>query len=76
MANVTLALDDALLKKARIKALHEDTSVNAVVRGFLAHWVQDDEERAVTVEKVRTALDASEFRSGGVGWKRDELHER
>ena len=46
MANVTLALDDSLLRKARVKAVHEHAGVNAVVREFLAAWVRDDEERA------------------------------
>ena len=35
MTNVTLAIDDDLLKRARIKALEQGTSVNAVVRSFL-----------------------------------------
>jgi len=76
MANVTLALDDALLHKARVKAVHEHTSVNAVIREFLAGWTRDEDERAAVVERVRAALDASTYRSGGVGWTRDELHER
>jgi plasmid stability protein len=76
VANVTLALDDALLRKARVKAVHESTSVNAVIRTFLTQWVRDDEQRAAIVESVRAALDASEYRSGGVAWTRDELHER
>jgi plasmid stability protein len=76
VANVTLALDDALLQKARVKAVHEHTSVNAVIREFLAGWTRDDDERAAVVERVRVALDASTYRSGGVSWTRDELHER
>ena len=76
MANVTLALDDALLQKARVKAVHEHTSVNAVIREFLAGWTRDDDERAAAVERVRAALDASTYRSGGVTWTRDQLHER
>jgi plasmid stability protein len=76
MANVTLALDDALLRKARVKAVHEHTSVNAVIREFLTAWVRDDEERGVIVARAREALETSEYRSGGVSWTRDELHER
>ncbi len=76
MANVTLALDDALLQRARVKAIHEHTSVNAVIREFLAQWVRDDAQRAAAVEKVRAALDAGEYRSGEARWSRDELHER
>ena len=29
MANLTIAIDDELLKQARIRAIHEGTSVNA-----------------------------------------------
>lgn len=76
MANVTLALDDALLRKARLRAVHENTSVNAVIRGFLTQWVQSDEERAALVARARAALADSDYRSGGVSWTRDELHER
>lgn len=76
MANVTLALDDAVLRKARVKAVHEHTSVNAVIRDFLSAWVRDDEERAALAERARQALAASEYRSGGVTWTRDELHDR
>ena len=76
MANVTLALEDALLRQARVKAVHENTSVNAVIREFLTQWVRRDDERAAVVERVRAALDASEYRSSGVTWSRDDLHER
>jgi plasmid stability protein len=76
LANVTLALDDALLRKARVKAVHENTSVNAVIRDFLTVWVDDERERAAAVERLRAALDASVYDSAGVTWSRDELHER
>ena len=56
--------------------MRENTSVNAVIREFLTQWVRRDDERAATVERVRAALDASEYRSGGVTWSRDDLHER
>ncbi len=32
MSNLTLVIDDALLKVARIKALRNDTSVNEICR--------------------------------------------
>lgn len=39
MANLTLALDDTLLQRAREAALRENTSVNALVRDFLTRYV-------------------------------------
>ena len=35
MGNLTIAIDEESLKKARIRALHEGTSVNALLREFL-----------------------------------------
>ena len=76
MANVTLAIDDDLLQKARVKAVHENTSVNAVLRDFLAQWVRDESERARLAEQVGAHLSGGVYRSGGAGWSRDELHTR
>jgi len=76
VANVTLAIDDDLLQKARVKAVHENTSVNAVLREFLAQWVRDEDERTRLAERVVAHLSGEEYRSGGIVWTRDELHAR
>jgi plasmid stability protein len=76
MANMTLAIDDGLLRRARVKAVNENTSVNAVVRDFLVRWVDEEGERAAAVQRLRAVLDATEYRSGGVAWTRDELYKR
>ncbi len=39
VANVTIALDAALLRRARIKALEEGTSLNAVLRERVEEYV-------------------------------------
>lgn len=38
MTNLTIALDEAIVRKARIRAIHEGTSVSAKVRDFLAQY--------------------------------------
>ena len=35
MANLTLAVDDQLLRQARLRALEQGTSVNALLRDYL-----------------------------------------
>ena len=45
MANLTLALDDALLQRAREAAVRENTSVNALVRDFLSRYVEGRSRR-------------------------------
>jgi hypothetical protein len=76
LANITLTIDDVILRKASAKAVRENTSVNAVVREFLTRWVVDGSEHAATVRDLRAVLDASEYDSGGATWTREELHER
>ena len=40
MANLTLAIDDDLLRAARIKAVREGTSVNEICREAIARYAQ------------------------------------
>ena len=77
MANLTITVDDVLLKRARIKALEEGTSVNALLREYL--------EGYAGTQRTRTALagfadlaEQSEAGSGTEGrtWSRDEIHDR
>jgi len=42
MTNLTISLDDAIVRKARIRAIEEGTSVSAKVREFLAHYARVD----------------------------------
>ena len=74
MANLTLAIDDALLRRARIRALEQGTSVNAVVRDLLGAYAED---RAVAGRRRVVALaHAAESGSAGTGrnWTRESLY--
>ncbi len=76
MANLTIALDDELLKQARIRAVEQDTSVNAVLREYLSSYVGVTSKRE---EAVKNLLRLSKRARSGRGrrkWTRDELHER
>ena len=42
MSNLTISLDDTIIRKARIRAIEEGTSVSAKVREFLAHYAKAD----------------------------------
>ncbi len=42
MANLTISLDEAIFRKARIRAIEEGTSVSAKVREFLAQYAKVD----------------------------------
>lgn len=76
MANLTITIDDEVLKKARIKALEQGTSVNAILREYLESYsaVHQTQQEACD-DLVRLSQDAKSG-SKGKTWNRDELHER
>jgi len=76
MANLTITVDEELLKKARIRALEEGTSVNAVLRDFLNSYVKDHRIRRNAVREILTLSRQAQSRRGRRTWSRDELHER
>jgi hypothetical protein len=49
MANLTISLDENLVKQARIKAIQEGTSLSAKVREMLAAYVRQDAPTASAV---------------------------
>jgi plasmid stability protein len=76
MANLTLSIDEEVLRRARIKALEQGTSVNALVREFIGALATD--EQADAKRRLIDLAEQSEAgsRSGMRTWTRDELHER
>lgn len=77
MTNLTLSIDEGLLKRARIRALEQDTSVNALVRDYL----EDLAGQAKPRDGIRAILELSESSHAGSGpagrtWMRDGLYER
>ncbi len=77
MANLTIAIDDEVLRKARIRALEQGTSVNALLREYLITFVADDHIHAI-VNGIVEHADTTDAGSGAEGrtWTREELHER
>lgn len=76
MANLTIAIDDDLLKQARIRAIEEGTSVNAVLRDYLTRYAGQRESRKKTIKHLLGLSARSTAGRGGRRWSRDELHER
>lgn len=84
MANLTISVDEQLLKRARMRALEQGTSVNAVLADRLRAFVGEGESQARTTqallalarENSRRGGKQRAKRRGGRRWSRDELHER
>jgi hypothetical protein len=74
-ANLTLQLDEDIIRRARVVAAKRGTTVSALVARELAGLVEDDaryeEARARAEKLMRTASP-----HGGRSWRRDELHDR
>jgi plasmid stability protein len=77
MTNLTLSIDDELLKQARIRALERDTSVNALVRDYLEQLASSRSQRSGMAGFLALAKSVHAG-SGPQGrtWTRDELYER
>jgi hypothetical protein len=74
--NLTITIDDDVLKRARMRALEEDTSVNAVVRSFLEAYAGRAERRQAAIEDLIALSREAQSARGGASWTRDDLHER
>ena len=74
--NLTITVEDEILKRARMRALEENTPVNAVLRNYLESYA------GTTRRRRRRALESLLHLSrtiragrGAARWTRDELHE-
>jgi len=77
MANLTITVDEETVKRARIRALEEGTSVNALLRGYLEEYSGVRRERREAGRKLLELARSSGMSSGGNGLpKREELYDR
>ena len=73
--NLTLQLDEDVIRRAKVVAARRGTSVS----GLVAHQLEEIVERDALYEEARhRALDAlaAVANRGGRRWSREELHER
>lgn len=77
VTNLTLTVDDEILRLARIRAIEQGTSVNALVRHYLAR-LAGQSSAAEGVAEFLAAVEGAGASSGAGGrtWTRDELHDR
>ena len=76
MANLTISVDEDLLRRARVRAAQLGTSVNAVLRDHLRAWAGEAEERERAVASLLKRSKKARSARAGRRWTRDELHER
>lgn len=77
MANLTITIDEGLLRRARIRALEQGTSINRLLREYLEAFATDQ----TIAEGIQEVLMISRRCSSGSGpegrtWRREDLYER
>jgi predicted transcriptional regulator len=77
MANVTISIDDNVLKRAKKIAIDRDTSFNGLVREYVESLVaREERRRELQIEELDRLFEESTAIVGPVIWTRDDLHER
>ncbi len=76
MANLTISVDDELLRRARVRAAQLGTSVNAILREHMETWVGQDEGREQAIRSLLRRSARARSGRGGRTWSRDDVHAR
>jgi len=76
MANLTITVDDEILKRARLRATEQGTSVNAVVREYLEQYAGSRSAQEQALGKLLALSEKARSKRGRRTWTRDELHDR
>lgn len=75
--NLTLSIDDTLLKEARKAAIEKDTTVNAMVRAYLSELVEKHRnDKTAFLDEWQRLMDEHPIDTSKLSESRDELHER
>jgi len=77
--NVTLSLDDELVKAVRKIAVERDTTLTGMVREYLEKLAAEEAatgRRRRERETLERSFDRFQFRVGKRTWKRADLHAR
>jgi hypothetical protein len=77
VANVTITVDEQLLKRARLRARREGTSVNRLLRERLESYVncvKGDQRRRKAIRELLQLSRAARSGSGGRPVRREDLY--
>jgi len=74
--NITLSVEDSVLKEVRRIAVEQDTTVNGLVRRYLYELAGEKRKRAKARRNLLKLLPKMRGRVGRIHWTREELHAR
>ena len=76
MKNITLAIDEELLAKARALAAKRHSSLNAIVRSLLSHEVEQEDRITQARAGLKRLMDESTLDMGpDYRWNRQEIYD-
>ena len=73
---LTVTVDDDVLKRARMRARQEGTTVNAALRDYLELYAGGLSRRREAIGRFLALSESVNTGRGNATWTRDELHER
>jgi plasmid stability protein len=75
VSNLTLVIDEEVLRRARIRALERGTSVNALVREYIESFAGEGEAERGLREFIASARRSPGGSGpGGRQWRREDLY--
>ncbi|MGB0050343.1 MAG: hypothetical protein WBP70_23040, partial [Terriglobales bacterium] len=77
--NITLSLDDDLVREVRKIAVERDTTLTGLVRAHLQELAAEHAKSGLKrrqLEALEQSFKQFSFRLGKITWKREDLHER
>ena len=77
MPNITLSVDEEIIKKVRKIAIDKNTTLTAMVRDFLTSVANSDiHEKHEAVKKLQLSFKTLSRDMGRRGWDREMLYDR
>jgi len=77
MPNITLSVDDDIVRKVRRIAIDKNTTLTAMIREYLTSVAgRDDQIKHETISKLNRSFRTISRDMGQRKWSREDLHER
>ena len=74
--NLTIALDEKVLREARRIAAERSTTLNALIRDFLERLTRRESTARTARQRIAELCRESDAEVGERSWSRDDLHAR
>lgn len=77
--NITLTLDDKLVKEVRKIAADRDTTLTGLVRAYLEQVAEESAKsgrKKRELEALEKSFERFQVKLGKITWKREDLYER